>query len=214
MERITEKDLKDIINNKRTKYKSNGDYYASKNPELYKTWEHRRSNQVSPNNYAPSGYARYIVDILTGYIASPGYVEYASDNEEYLSVINDINKANKEPTVTNQEVREAGIQGVDYELHFLEKDDDGKLMPRFLSVPGFECYPIYSDDLDPKLEAFVRSIKKKEGLYDVWVYYKDITERYTYENDKLIKRDETQVNEYNEIPWNVGRNNICYEPDF
>ncbi|MCP4394589.1 MAG: phage portal protein, partial [Alphaproteobacteria bacterium] len=47
-----------------------------------------------------------------------------------------------------------------------------------------------------------------------WVYYKDITERYTYENDKLIKRDETQVNEYNEIPWNVGRNNICYEPDF
>ncbi len=214
IKRLSEDDIKKIIGNKKKHYQDNVAYYESKNPELYSTWQDRRARQISPNNYAPSGYARYIVDILTGYIASPGYVEYSSDNEDYLNVINDINKANKEPTVTNQEVRESGIQGKDFELHFLEKDDDGQLMPRFLSVPGFECYPIYSDDLDPKLEAFVRVIKKNEEKYDIWVYYKDVIQRSTMIKNSLVKSEEEQINEYNEIPWNIGRNNICFEPDF
>ncbi len=212
--RLSEKDIKDIAGYCKAKYTENVAYYKSNNPELHRQWEALNSRGVSPNNFAPSGYARYIVDILTGYIASPGYVEYGSDNKKYLEVINDINKKNKEPTVTNQEVRESGIQGEDYELHFIEKDDKGQIMPRFIPVPGFECYPIYSDDLDPKLISMVRVIKKSEDLKEIWVYLKDITEVYELRKDKLTKKKDEEKNLYSEIPWNIGRNNVGFEPDF
>ncbi len=212
--RLPEDFIKDIVLDRKGHYDRNRKYYRSENPELYETWQQRASQQISPNNFAPSGYARYIVDTLTGYIASPGYVEYSSDNSEYIGVINTINLQNNEPTVTNQEVREGGIQGKDFELHFLEKDDKNQIMPRFVSVPGSECYPIYSEELDPKLEVMIRAIKRKDKQ-EIWVYYKDITEVYELKDKKLRKlEDKGDINEYSEIPWNIGRNNIDYEPDY
>jgi len=213
-EKLTEEQIKTIAMKSKSDYMTNHAYYKSKNPELYDVWTNRRQRQISPNNYAPSGYASYIVDIMTGYIASPGYVEYASDNEEYIDTINSINRKNKEPTVTNQEVREAGIQGEDFELHFIEKNNKNEIIPRFVSVPGFECFPIFSGDLDPKLIAMVRCIRKDEDKKDIWVYYSDITQRYTLSKETIVKIGEDEQNEYEEVPWNIGRNNIAWEPDF
>jgi len=212
--RLDDESIKSIISNKKQNYGKNTAYYESNNPKLYEIWNNRRQRQISPNNFAPSGYARYIVDIMTGYIASPGYVEYSSDNKDYIETINDINKKNKEPTVTNQEVRESGIQGEDYELHFIEIDEDNQIMPRFVSVPGYECYPVFSDDLDPKLIAMIRTIKKSEEKSIVWVYHEDVTLKYTMVKGNLIKLDEEEPNLYGEVPWNIGRNNISWEPDF
>ncbi len=211
--RLAVEDIKEIANRQKKEYKKNIAYYKSKNPELYKIWERMRNAGISPNSFAPSGYSKYIVDIMTGYIASPGYVEYSSDNEKYLEIINDINKKNKEPTVTNQEVRESGIQGEDFELHFLEKDNNNQIVPRFVPVPGFECHPVYSDDLDPNLIAMVRTIKKSEDKKEIWVYLKDETLKYIMIKEEVRLVDEN-VNEYEEIPWNIGRNNIGFEPDF
>ncbi len=211
--RLAVEDVKKIANRENKEYKKNLAYYKSKNPELYKIFLRMQAAGISPNNFAPSGYSKYIVDIMTGYIASPGYVEYSSDNEKYLEIINDINKKNKEPTVTNQEVRESGIQGEDFELHFLEKDDNNQIVPRFVPVPGFECHPVYSDDLDPKLIAMVRTIKKGEEKKEIWVYLKQETLKYVMikEEVRLLEED---INLYEEIPWNIGRNNIGFEPDF
>lgn len=205
--------IRSCTNRKDCVYAENVDYYQSRNPKLYEKYMRMESAGISPNNYAPSSYARYIVDILTGYIASPGYVEYASDDEAYLEIINKINKENNEPTVTNQEVREGGIQGIDYELHFLEKDDNNEMMPRFLPVKGFECYPIFTDDIDPKLKAMIRTVKKSSDEYQVWVYEKDVMQQYKILNNKVTLENE-EPNLYNDIPWNIGRNNIDFEPDF
>ncbi len=211
--RLELEDIKAVANYSKKEYAKNLDYYKSKNPELYAQWQRLNSRGVSPNNYAPSGYAGYIVDIMTGYIASPGYVEYSSDNEEYLEVVNVVNRKNKEPTVTNEEVRESGIQGKDYELHFLEKDDKNQIIPRFVPVPGYECHPVFSRDLDPKLEAMVRVIKRSEESKEIWVYRKDVTQQYEMSKEKVVLVNE-EKNEYDDIPWNIGRNNICYDPDF
>ena len=213
-DRIEAEDIKNYALSSNQKYVVNKKYYNSKNPELTAIRDSRELQGISPNNFAPSGYARYIVDVMTGYIASPGYVEYSSDNEDYIEVINDINKANKEPTVTNEEVRDCGIQGKDYELHFVEKDDKGQIMPRFVSVKGYQCTPIFSEDLDPKLIAMIRTIKKCDDKYDIWVYYTDVTERYTLNKNTISKSKEEEPNLYGEVPWNIGRNNIEWEPDF
>lgn len=210
--RLTTEQIKDIVHSKNDRYVRNREYFDGDNPKLFDVWMRRRQAQVSPNNYAPSGYAKLIVNTFTGYTASPGYIEYSSDDEMYNDVIEKINKINKEPTTSNQEVRECGIQGVDYELHFIEKDGE-QVVPRFVPIPGNECHPIYDKSIDPKLIAFIRAIKDGEGIYDVYVYYNDTVIRY-YLKDEQLSQTAEEPNLYGEIPWNIGRNNIDYNPDF
>ncbi len=84
--------LKGIEENCQKEFKMYREYYKNNPTDLVQIWEQRKALGVNPNNFAPNGYPKYIVDLMAGYIGSPNKINYTSEDEEYLKLIEEINK--------------------------------------------------------------------------------------------------------------------------
>lgn len=199
--------LKGIEENCNSDFATFYKYYKNNPTDLLQVWEQRKIQGVNPNNFAPSGYPKYIVDIMAGYMGSPNKIDYSSDDEDYIKLINEINKKNHENTLSSKEIKKAGIYGVSCELHFIQKKGDSFIIPRFIDINPSNVIPVYDTSVAKELISVVWV--NKDTLR---VYYEDETEIYTKNENGEWVFQSFEKNPYKEIPWVIAQNNDESEP--
>lgn len=144
--------------------KSFKNYYDGKQAILNKAY----ADTSKPCNKTVLNYARSIVDSYTGYLSTPGYISYTSDND--IEEIMDILRYNDYQTEDSDFLQDALIYGVGAELMYI----DNESKTRFRLINPTQCFGIYDDSLTADLLYFVRMYKANEwdnsNTYNVDVY--------------------------------------------
>ncbi|MBR4419838.1 MAG: phage portal protein [Clostridia bacterium] len=143
------------------KYKN---YYEGAQAILRKSY----ADASKPCNKSVINYTKTIVDTYTGYIATPSYIKYSSNED--ISEIMDILRYNDYQTVDAELLQEALIYGIGAELMFI----DAEGQTRFRLINPLTCFGVYDDSLTEDLLYFVRIYKLNEwedsDIYKVDVY--------------------------------------------
>ena len=208
---LTNKEIIDIVNTfdgsqERQNIIDNLKYYKGNNPHIT---ERSVPDDSGPDNRIPVSYARRIINIVIGYMFKPGLVQYTSENEKYLELLNEVFKENNEPLRTEQAGKQTSIQGIGYEYHYI--DPRG---PRFVKLSAAEVIPIYDWSVDPELWAFIRYYKKNDSYIINLVDDKAITEYSWKKEASGLTFISTTPHFYNEVPLVVYRNNEDLIGDF
>lgn len=121
-----------------------------------------------PCNRVVTNYCADIVSSYNGYIASPGYISYSSDND--IESIMDCLRYNDYQDEDSDFLHDALVYGVAAELMY--NDEQGQA--RFRLIEPTNCFGVYDDCLTGELTHFVRWYKANDwddsDLYKVDVY--------------------------------------------
>ena len=135
------------------------------------------SDPSKPCNKTVINYCKNIVDSYCGYLATPGYISYSSEQD--ITEVMEILKYNDYQTEDSDFLLDALIYGTAAELMFL--DADGQT--RFRLINPTQCFGIYDDSLTGDLTHFVRMYKVNDwdesDLYNVDVYSTYDVKHYT-----------------------------------
>ena len=146
---------------KLTKYKN---YYDGIQAILNKSY----SDPTKPCSKTVINYCKNIVDSYCGYLATPGYISYYS--QDNIDQIMNILRYNDYQAEDSDFLLDALIYGTAAELMYL--DTEGQT--RFRLINPTQCFGIYDDTLTGDLMYFVRMYKANEwdnsDLYYVDVY--------------------------------------------
>ena len=152
------------------KYKN---YYDGKQAILNKSY----ADASKPCNRTVTNYCKNIVDSYCGYLASPGYISYSSDND--IEEIMNILRYNDYQAEDADFLLNALIYGVACELMYI--DNLGQV--RFKLINPTQCFGVYDDSLTGDLMYFVRIYKASEwddtDTYNVDVYSDYSIKHYT-----------------------------------
>lgn len=139
-------------------------YYDGKHNIIKKTY----TDPNKPCCRAVVNYCANIVNHFTGYLASPGFISYVSDDN--ISEILEILRYNDYKTQDAEMLTNALIYGVAAELMYI--DSDGQT--RFKQIDPTTCFGICDDSLTGDLMYFVRMYPESEwddsALINVDVY--------------------------------------------
>ena len=143
------------------KYKN---YYDGTQAILRKSY----ADASKPCNRVVTNFCADIVSSYCGYIASPGYISYSSDND--IDSIMDCLRYNDYQDEDSDFLNAALIYGVAAELMYT--DEQGQV--RFRLIEPTSCFGVYDDSLTGDLMYFVRWYKVNDwdnsDLYNVDVY--------------------------------------------
>ena len=114
------------------------------------------SDATKPCNKTVINYAKNIVDSYCGYIATPGYISYKSDQD--IEEIMNILKYNDYQTEDSDFLLDALVYGVAAELMYI----DNMGQTRFRLIDPTTCFGIYDDSLTGDLMYFVRMYKASD----------------------------------------------------
>lgn len=146
---------------KLNKYKN---YYDGKQAILNKSY----ADPSKPCNRSVSNYCMNIVNSYCGYLASPNYISYHSDND--ITEIMEILRYNDYQAEDADFLLDALIYGVGAELMYLDNDSQ----VRFRLINPTQCFGVYDDSLTGDLMYFVRMYPVSEwddtDLYNVDLY--------------------------------------------
>lgn len=146
---------------KLTKYKN---YYDGIQAILNKSY----SDPTKPCSRTVINYCKNIVDSYCGYLATPGYISYYS--QDNIDEIMNILRYNDYQAEDSDFLLDALVYGTAAELMYL--DTEGQT--RFRLINPTQCFGIYDDSLTGDLMYFVRIYKANEwdnsDLYYVDVY--------------------------------------------
>ena len=146
---------------KLTKYKN---YYDGIQAILNKSY----SDPTKPCSKTVINYCKNIVDSYCGYLATPGYISYYS--QDNIDEIMNILRYNDYQAEDSDFLLDALIYGTAAELMYL----DAEGQTRFRLINPTQCFGIYDDSLTGDLMYFVRIYKANEwdnsDLYYVDVY--------------------------------------------
>ena len=179
----TEKDVlsdKDIL-----KYIS--DYEVIEVPDLAKLWRYYTADNATiqdrkapdpnnPDNKTPVPYGRKIVNTLTGYAYRPRYITYKTEDEAYMTQLQDTFNLNHEHIKTSRAGRNTAIFGAAYEVMYVEGDRmklQRKAEPRFFPADPRELILLYDYSPEPLKKMAIRYYKINPNLYKVEMYYGD-----------------------------------------
>ena len=143
------------------KYKN---YYDGLHTILNKSYadENKKCNHTIIN------YCKNIADSYCGYLATPGYISYSSNDD--IEEIMEILKYNDYQAEDADLLLDALIYGVSAELMYIDKD--GKT--RFRLINPTSCFGVYDDSLTGDLTHFVRWYKANDwddsDIYNVDIY--------------------------------------------
>lgn len=128
------------------------DYYNGKHEILKKSY----ADPSKPCNKTVINYMKNICDIYCGYLSSPGYISYTSDDdiEEVMNIL----RYNDYQTQDSDFLLDALIYGVAAELMYIDEN----AQTRFRSVNPLGCFGICDDSLTGDLLYFVRFYKENE----------------------------------------------------
>lgn len=146
---------------KLSKYKN---YYDGKQAILNKTY----SDASKPCSRTVINYCKNISDSYCGYLATPSYISYSSEND--IEDIMNILRYNDYQAEDADFLLDALVYGVACELMYI--DTTGQV--RFRLINPTQCFGIYDDSLTGDLMYFVRMYKVSDwddsDLYNVDVY--------------------------------------------
>lgn len=145
-------------------------YYDGKQKVLERSY----SDTTKPCNKSLINYCKNIVDSYCGYLATPGYISYTTEE-----VIMDVLKYNDYQAQDADYLLSALIHGVACELMYI--DEESKT--RFRLINPLECFGVYDDSLTNDLLYFVRMYKQNNwddsNTYCVDVYGEQLIQHYT-----------------------------------
>lgn len=148
-------------------------YYDGKQAILNKSY----TDASKPCNKSVINYCNNIANSYTGYLATPGYISYTSDND--IAEIMDILRYNDYQAEDSEYLLNALVYGVAAELMYM--DNAGKV--RFKLINPLQCFGVYDDSLTGDLMYFVRMYRANEwdntDLYNVDVYSDYDVKHYT-----------------------------------
>lgn len=155
-----------------TKYKN---YYDGEQKILNKSY----ADASKPCNRTVINYCKNIADSYCGYLASPNYISYSSDND--ITEVMNILRYNDYQAEDTNYLLDALIYGIACELMYI--DSEGQT--RFRLINPTQCFGIYDDSLTADLMYFVRMYKANDwddsDLYNVDVYSDYNIKHYTME---------------------------------
>ena len=183
-----------------TKYKN---YYDGVQAILLKQY----SDPSKPCNKTVVNYCKNIVDGYNGYLASPNFISYTSDND--IEAIMDVLRYNDFQAEDSDFLENALIYGVGTELMF--SDQEGKT--RFKLIDPRTCFGVYDDSLTGDLLYFVRMYKEDEWDEDNDTQLIDVYSDYNIKHYKMSYGGTATF--INEEPHYFGQcpANIFYLPD-
>ena len=152
------------------KYKN---YYDGIQSILNKSY----ADESKPCNRSVINYCKNIVDSYAGYLATPSYISYKSDND--IEEIMDILRYNDYQAEDNEFLLNALVYGVACELMYMDRDSK----VRFKLINPTQCFGIYDDSLTSDLLYFVRMYPVNDwndsDTYAVDVYSDFVVKHYT-----------------------------------
>ena len=183
-----------------TKYKN---YYDGVQAILLKQY----SDPSKPCNKTVVNYCKNIVDGYNGYLASPNFISYTSDND--IEAIMDVLRYNDFQAEDSDFLESALIYGVGTELMF--SDQEGKT--RFKLIDPRTCFGVYDDSLTGDLLYFVRMYKEDEWDEDNDTQLIDVYSDYNIKHYRMSNGGTATF--INEEPHYFGQcpANIFYLPD-
>lgn len=183
-----------------TKYKN---YYDGVQAILLKQY----SDPSKPCNKTVVNYCKNIVDGYNGYLASPNFISYTSDND--IEAIMDVLRYNDFQAEDSDFLENALIYGVGTELMF--SDQEGKT--RFKLIDPRTCFGVYDDSLTGDLLYFVRMYKEDEWDEDNDTQLIDVYSDYNIKHYRMSNGGMATF--INEEPHYFGQcpANIFYLPD-
>lgn len=180
---------------KLNKYKN---YYDGIQAILNKSY----SDASKPCNKSVINYCKNIVDSYCGYLATPSYISYTSEND--IEDIMEILKYNDYQAEDADFLLDALIYGTAAELMY----NDNQGHTRFRLINPTQCFAIYDDSLTEDLLYFVRMYKLSEwdnsDTYAVDVYSDYDIKHYTMQgtNGYLTFKGE-EPHYFSQCPANV-----------
>lgn len=160
------------------------------------------SDETKPCNHTVINYCKNIVDSYCGYLASPGYISYSSDDdiEEVMNIL----RYNDYQDEDSNLLLDALIYGVAAELMYF--DTEGQT--RFRLINPLQCFGIYDDSLTGDLMYFVRIYKASDWddsdihFVDVYSDY-DITHYKMSGNNGYLEYISEERHYFNQCPANI-----------
>ena len=182
------------------KYKN---YYDGIQQILNKSY----NDASKPCNRTVINYCKSLVDSYCGYLATPGYISYSSDED--IEDIMNILRYNDYQAEDADFLLDALIYGVAAELMFI--DEEGQT--RFRLINPTQCFGVYDDSLTGDLIYFVRFYKANEwdetDIYNVDVYSDYDIKHYTMSgNNGYLTIVSEEPHYFSQCPAN-----IFYLPD-
>lgn len=154
-----------------------------------------------PCNRVVTNYCADIVSSYNGYIASPGYISYTSDND--IDGIMDCLRYNDYQDEDADFLNDALIYGVAAELMYT--DEQGQV--RFRLIEPTSCFGIYDDSLTGDLMYFVRMYKANDwddsDLYNVDVYSDSTIKHYQMHGNGGLQFVNEEAHYFNQCPANI-----------
>ena len=155
-----------------------------------------------PCNRTVVNYCKNIADSYNGYIATPGFISYGSDQD--IEEIMDILRYNDYQSEDADFLLDALIYGVAAELMYI--DNSGHT--RFKLINPTQCFSVYDDSLTGDLLYFVRMYKASEwddsNIYNIDVYSDFDIKHYTmngYNGAPVFKGEEAHF--FSQCPANI-----------
>lgn len=135
------------------------------------------SDPTKPCSRTVINYCKNIADSYCGYLASPGYISYSSDND--IEAVMDVLRYNDYQSEDSDFLLSALCYGVAAELMYM--DTEGKT--RFRLIDPRQCFGVYDDSLTGDLMYFVRMYKANDwddsDTYNVDIYDAALVKHYT-----------------------------------
>lgn len=173
-------------------------YYEGKQKILQKVY----SDSSKPCNRTVTNFTKNIVDSYTGYLASPNYISYSSDND--IEDIMNILKYNDFQAEDSDFLQQALEYGVANELMYI--DESAQI--RFRLINPTQSFGIFDDSLTNDLLYFVRFYKANEwendNLYNVDVYSDYDIKHYTmFGTSGALDYKGTEPHYFSQVPANI-----------
>jgi SPP1 family phage portal protein len=157
-----------------TKYK---DYYDGRQKILEKAY----SDASKPCNKSVINYCKNIADSYCGYLASPSYISYRSEND--IEDIMEILRYNDYQDEDSDFLLDALVYGVAAELMYL----DANSQVRFKLINPLQCFAVYDDTLSGDLLYFIRYYKANtwddSNTYNLDIYSDFNVKHFTMEGE-------------------------------
>ena len=155
-----------------------------------------------PCNKSVINYCKNIVDSYCGYLATPSYISYRSNND--IEDIMDILRYNDYQAEDSDFLLDALIYGMGAELMYV--DTDSKV--RFKLINPTTCFGVYDDSLTSDLLYFVRMYKADEwsatDIYKVDVYSNYDIKHYTMGGKNgYLKFESEEKHYFSQCPANI-----------
>lgn len=181
---------------KLNKYKN---YYDGIQAILNKNY----TDETKPCSRIVTNYCKNIADSYCGYLATPGFISYSSEND--IEHVMDILRYNDYQEEDNSFLLDALVYGTAAELMY--NDKNGKT--RFRLINPTQCFGVYDDSLTGDLMYFIRMYKVNEwdnsDTYNVDVYTDTHIHHYKMAgaNGALTAVGEPEPHYFSQCPANI-----------